>query len=77
MLFNSYIFIFLFLPLALVGYYFLNYLKKYTLANVFLIAMSLWFYGYYNPSYLAVICTSIWISISQLWALGNFVVAVT
>lgn len=59
MLFNSYIFIFLFLPLALIGYYGLNYTKKYTLANIFLIAMSLWFYGYYNPSYLLVICTSI------------------
>lgn len=59
MLFNSYIFILLFLPLVLIGYYGLNYIKRYTWANVFLIAMSLWFYGYYNPSYLLVICTSV------------------
>ncbi|MBP5281960.1 MAG: MBOAT family protein, partial [Lachnospiraceae bacterium] len=28
-------------------------------ANVFLLGMSLWFYGYLNPSYLAIICSSI------------------
>jgi len=59
MLFNSYIFVFLFLPIVLVGYYGINHTKQYTLANIFLIAMSLWFYGYYNPSYLLVICTSV------------------
>lgn len=59
MLFNSYIFVFLFLPLVLLGYYGINRTKHYTLANIFLIAMSLWFYGYYNPSYLLVICTSV------------------
>ncbi len=52
MLFNSYVFIFLFLPLALAGYYILNYLKKYKIAGVFLTGMSLWFYGYFNKSYL-------------------------
>ena len=59
MLFNSYVFIFLFLPLALAGYYLLNYLKKYRVAGIFLIGMSLWFYGYFNKSYLLVICGSI------------------
>ncbi|MBR5566137.1 MAG: MBOAT family protein [Roseburia sp.] len=59
MLFNSYIFVFLFLPLTLIGYYILNHTKNYSMANIFLIGMSLWFYGYYNPSYLAVICTSV------------------
>jgi D-alanyl-lipoteichoic acid acyltransferase DltB (MBOAT superfamily) len=49
----------LFLPLVLAGYFGLNYLGKYTLANLFLIGMSLWFYGYYNPSYLLVIGISI------------------
>ncbi len=59
MLFNSYIFIFLFLPLALAGYYSLNYIKKYRAACVFLTGMSLWFYGYFNKSYLFIICGSI------------------
>ncbi len=29
------------------------------LGNAFLIVMSLWFYGYFNPSYLFIICGSI------------------
>lgn len=66
MLFNSYIFIFLFLPAALIGYFLLNHGRHYRLANLFLIGMSLWFYGYFNPSYLLIICGSIignfWIS---------------
>ena len=59
MLFNSYIFVFLFLPLALVGYYGLNHFKLYRIADLFLIGMSLWFYGYFNKSYLLIICGSI------------------
>ncbi len=59
MLFNSYIFVFLFLPLALAGYYGLNHFKLYRISNLFLIGMSLWFYGYFNKSYLLIICGSI------------------
>ncbi|MCD7725304.1 MAG: MBOAT family protein [Clostridiales bacterium] len=59
MLFNSYIFIFIFLPLVLVGWYGFNHYKKYRLANFFLAGMSLWFYGYFNINYLAVILVSI------------------
>ena len=59
MLFNSYIFIFAFLPTTLVGYYTLNYFKLYKVSNLFLIGMSLWFYGYFNPKYLLIICGSI------------------
>lgn len=59
MLFNSYVFIFLFLPIALVGWYTLNQFKAYKLAKVFLAGMSLWFYGYFNIYYLAVIVISI------------------
>lgn len=58
MLFNSYIFIFLFLPVTLFGWYLLNKMEKYTLAQVFLTGMSLWFYAYFNVSYLAVILGS-------------------
>lgn len=59
MLFNSYIFIFIFLPVALVGWYGLNKLGRYKLASLFLSAMSLWFYAYFNVSYLAIILCSI------------------
>lgn len=62
MLFNSYIFVFLFFPVTLIGYYILNYQKLFRAANFFLIGMSLWFYGYYNPSYLFIICGSILIN---------------
>ena len=59
MLFNSYIFILVFLPICLIGYFGLNRLGKYTLAQIFLLAMSLWFYGYFNPRYLLIILFSI------------------
>ena len=59
MLFNSYIFILLFLPLCLLGYFGLNHFKQYKLAQVFLLGMSLWFYGYFNLSYLWIILASV------------------
>lgn len=59
MLFNSYIFLFLFLPLALAGYFFLNRLGRYELSKYFLTGMSLWFYAYFNVSYLWIILISI------------------
>ncbi len=59
MLFNSYLFVFTFLPLALVGYFGLNRIKKEALAEYFLIGMSLWFYAYFNISYLPIIIGSV------------------
>ena len=59
MLFNSYVFVLLFFPLCLAGYFGLNYRKHYTLAQLFLLAMSLWFYGFFNPAYLSIIIVSI------------------
>ncbi len=59
MLFNSYIFIFLFFPLTLIGYYGFNYAQKYKAALAFLIGMSMWFYGYNNIYYLAILIVSI------------------
>lgn len=66
MLFNSYIFIFIFLPLVLAGWYFLNSRKAYTAAKFYLAGMSLWFYGYFNTYYLAIIVISI---------LGNYLLS--
>lgn len=59
MLFNSYIFIFLFLPLALSGYYLLNHFKCYQAGKLFLTGMSLWFYAYFHMSYLWILLCSI------------------
>lgn len=59
MLFNSYIFIFLFFPLTLIGYFGLNYAKKYKTALAFLVGMSFWFYGYNSLYYLIILIVSI------------------
>ena len=58
MQFNSYIFILLFLPLSVIGYFILNRVHS-KAAQLFLLGMSLWFYGYFNLSYLAIMCSSI------------------
>lgn len=59
MLFNSYIFIFAFFPIVLLGYFGLNRFQKYTAANIFLIIASLFFYGYFNWWYLLIIVSSV------------------
>lgn len=64
MLFNSYIFIFLFLPLVLLGYYGLNHFKQNKLALVYVIGMSFWFYGYNSIEYLFILVLSILINYS-------------
>ncbi len=58
MLFNSYIFILLFFPICLLGYYFLK-TRNTTWAKVWLIGFSLWFYGYFNIRYLCIMILSI------------------
>ena len=62
MLFNSYIFVFLFFPICLIGYYGLIHFRQGVAAKVFLIAMSFWFYGYFNVSYLLIMVCSIGIN---------------
>lgn len=59
MLFNSYIFILLFLPICISGYFVLNHLKHKKVAQFFLLGMSLWFYGYFNVSYIILIICSV------------------
>ncbi len=59
MLFNSYIFILLFLPLVLSGYYIFNHFECYRVSSLFLLIMSLIFYAYFNISYLPIIISSI------------------
>lgn len=58
MLFNSYIFIFLFLPITLTGWYILNRIQYKKAAQGYLIGMSLWFYAYFDISFLWIIAGS-------------------
>lgn len=63
MLFNSFIFIIIFLPLSLFFYFVFNrYSNK--MAEVFLLLMSWWFYAYSVPAYLLVILSSIIVNYS-------------
>lgn len=59
MLFNSYEFIFLFLPITLIIYFLLNKFNKNMLAKAWLVIASLYFYSYFNKSYLILIVVSI------------------
>ena len=59
MLFNSYDFIFYFLPITFAGYFLLNHFQKYKIATLFLTLASLFFYGYYKISYVWIILCSI------------------
>ena len=59
MLFNSYAFIFGFLPVALVGYFLLGRWREGRFANAWLVLASLFFYGYWTPRYLPLLLTSI------------------
>ena len=58
MLFNSYIFIFLFLPLVLGGYY-LACRQSNRLAMGWLVIASLFFFGWWNPLFLWLILLSV------------------
>lgn len=59
MLFNSYIFIFLFLPITLIGYFVINHFCYHKTAKLWLVIASFVFYGYFNISYLWIIIASI------------------
>jgi len=59
MLFNSYAFIFAFLPVAVAGFFALQRLAGAQAAIAWLVLASLFFYGWWNPAYLALIGFSI------------------
>jgi len=58
MLFNSYEFIFIFLPITLCCFFFIGKLNNKHLAMVWLVLCSLFFYGWWNPTYLVLIIIS-------------------
>ncbi len=55
MLFNSPVFIFLFLPITFLVYHYLNVKKQFESGKVWLVLASLFFYAYWNPVYLILI----------------------
>ena len=59
MLFNSYAYIFLFIPVTLVIYFLLNRLRLTIGSKLWLLLASLLFYGWWNPVYLPLIAGSI------------------
>ena len=59
MLFNSYFFIFVFLPITLLGFHLVGKYGKNRAVIVWLVAASLFFYGWWNPIYLGLLIASI------------------
>lgn len=51
----------------MVGYFSLNHFEKYNTAQAFLLGMSLWFYGFFNYSYLLIIIASILVNYLLTW----------
>lgn len=58
MLFNSYEFILAFLPATLLGFALIRAYVGFKAAKVWLVAASLFFYGWWNPAYLSLLITS-------------------
>jgi alginate O-acetyltransferase complex protein AlgI len=67
MLFNSYEYIALFLPVTLLVYFILNYRKLTLASKTWIVLASLFFYGWWNPKYLPLIIGSILFN----YAIGN------
>lgn len=69
MLFNSFIFVFFFLPITLFGFYFLS-IRHQKLAIGWLVIASFVFYGWWNPVYILLII----LSISFNYSIGRIIV---
>ena len=70
MLFNSYIFIFVFLPIALLGFYALTNFSRQSFKIEILILLSLVFYSFWNIKYLFLLILSIIIN----FLIGNLLI---
>ena len=64
LIFNSFEFLFLFLPIVFIVYFLLNKVN-FTTAKVWLFFSSIFFYGWWNPSYLPLLLSSL---------IGNYVI---
>lgn len=70
MLFNSYEYIFLFLPVSILVYFLLNRFTSTSLAKAWLVLSSLFFYSWWNVAYLPLILASILVN----YAVGSALV---
>ncbi len=68
MLFNSYIFMFAFLPVALIGFY-IAALCEHRLARGWLVLCSFFFYGWWNPHFVLLLLGSIAFNYAMNWAI--------
>lgn len=71
MLFNSFEFIFAFLPIVLIVYFILNKIRLIVAAKIWLVASSLFFYSWWNKSYLPLLLISLLINFAIGSALGK------
>jgi D-alanyl-lipoteichoic acid acyltransferase DltB (MBOAT superfamily) len=71
MLFNSYIFIFGLLPAAAIGFFLIGGRGHHRVAIAWLVAMSLLFYGWWNPAYIGLILFSILFNYGMGVVLGS------
>jgi alginate O-acetyltransferase complex protein AlgI len=69
MLFNSYTFIFVFLPVVCLGFYAIGYWRYYRLALAWLVGASLYFYGWWDPIYLGLMVFSVIFNYLTGWGL--------
>lgn len=71
MLFNSYFFICIFLPITLIGFFAIGQRGHHRIAVSWLVGASLFFYGWWNPAYLWLILGSILFNYTTGIILGN------
>jgi len=71
MLFNSPVYLFLFLPAALAVYFLLNRYRMLVAGKSWLVLASLFFYGYWNPLYLPLIIASMLVNYGIGTSLGR------
>jgi len=71
MLFNSYEFIFVFLPISFFVYFYLNSKRVVTAAKVWLVFTSLFFYSWWNIWFLPLIITSVFFNFALAKLIGS------
>ncbi len=71
MLFNSYAFIFAFLPVMLIGYFWLTRHRLILGSKVWLVGGSLFFYGWWNIAYIPLLLASIFVNFAIGSALAD------
>ena len=68
MIFSTYQFIFLFLPVTFFVYFFLNHFRQYSIAKIWLITASFYFYAQGSPAFFPFFLGSV---------VGNYIIGTT